>query len=43
MKLVFMDKNVAQWLMKSINQIFIGISSKNFYTFREGDLAYTFQ
>ena len=41
MKLVFMDKNVAQWLMKSINQIVIGISSKNFYTFREGDLAYT--
>ena len=42
MKSVFMGKDVAQWLMKSINQIVIGISSKKFYRFREGDLAYTF-
>ena len=27
--------------MKSIEQIVVGISPKYFYTFREGDLAYT--
>ena len=43
MKSVFMGKNVAQWLMKSIEQIVVGISSKNFYSFREDDLAYTLQ
>ena len=43
MKSVFMGKNVAQWLMKSIEQIVIGISPKHFYTFRESDLAYTLQ
>ena len=41
MKSVFMGKNAAQWLMKSIEQIVVGISPKYFYTFREGDLAYT--
>ena len=43
MKSVFMGKNVAQWLMKSIEQIVVGISSKNFYSFREDGLAYTLQ
>ena len=43
MKSVFMGKNGAQWLMRSIEQIVVGISPKNFYTFREGDLAYTLQ
>ena len=43
MKSVFMGKNVAQWLMKSLEQIIVGISPNNFYTFREGDLAYTLQ
>ena len=43
MKSVFMSKNVAQWLMKSIEQIVVGISPKYFYTFKEGDLAYTLQ
>ena len=43
MKLVFTGKNVAQWLMKSLEQIAIGISPKHFYSFREGDLAYTLQ
>ena len=36
MKTVFMGKNVAQWVIKSIKQIIIGISPKNFYSFREG-------
>ena len=43
MKSVFMGKNVAQWLMKSIEQIVVGISPKYFYMFKEGDLAYTLQ
>ena len=43
MKSVFMGKKVAQWLMKSLEKIFVGISPKYFYSFREGDLAYTLQ
>ena len=43
MKLVFIAKKVAQWLMKRIEQIVVGSSSKYFYSFREGDLAYTLQ
>ena len=43
MKSVFMGKNVALWLMKSIEQIVDGISPKYFYLFKEGDLAYTLQ
>ena len=42
-KSVFMGKNVALWLMKSIEQIVVGFSPKYFYLFREGDLAYTLQ
>ena len=42
-KSVFMDKNVAQWLLKSTGQIVVGISPKYFLTFREGDVAYTLQ
>ena len=43
MKSVFMSKNVAQWFMKSIEQIVVGFSPKYFYTFRDGDVAYTLQ
>ena len=43
MKSVFMGKKVAQWLMKSIEQIIVGINPKYFYSFKEGDLAYTLQ
>ena len=43
MKLVFMGKIAAQWLMKSIEQIVVGFSPKYFYTFRDGDVAYTLQ
>ena len=43
MKLVFIGKKVAQWLMKSLEQIVVGSSLKYFYSFREGDLAYTLQ
>ena len=43
MKSVFMGKIAAQWLMKSIEQIVMGFSPKYFYTFRDGDVAYTLQ
>ena len=43
MKSVFMGKIAAQWLMKSIEQIVVGFSPKYFYTFRDGDVAYTLQ
>ncbi|KAK9988852.1 hypothetical protein SO802_029091 [Lithocarpus litseifolius] len=43
MKSVFMGKNVAQWLMKSLEQIVVGSSPKCFFSFREGDSAYTLQ
>ena len=43
MKSVFMGKKVAQWLMKRLEQIVVGSSLKYFYSFREGDLAYTLQ
>ncbi|KAL0001405.1 hypothetical protein SO802_015186 [Lithocarpus litseifolius] len=38
-----MGKNVAQWLMRSIEQSVVGSNLKNFYSIREGDLAYTLQ
>ena len=43
MKSVFMGKNVAQWLMKRLEQIVVGSSQKYFFSFREGDSAYTLQ
>ena len=43
MRSVFMGKNVAQWLMKNIEHIVVGVNSKQFFTFRDGDIAYTLQ
>ena len=43
MKSVFMGKSVAQWLTKNIEYFVVGISSKQFCTFRDGDIAYTLQ
>ena len=43
MKSIFMGKSVAHWLMKNIERFVVGISSKQFFTFRDGDIAYTFQ
>ena len=42
MESVFMGKNAAQWLMKNIEHV-VGISPKQFFSFREGDIAYTLQ
>lgn len=36
-----MGKSVAQWLKKNIEHIVVGINSKQFFTFRDGDTAYT--
>ena len=43
MKSIFMGKKVAHWLMKSLEQLVVGISPKYFYSFREGDSAYALQ
>jgi len=43
MRSVFMGKNAAQWLMKNIEHIVIGVNFKQFFTFRDCDIAYTLQ
>ena len=43
MKLVFMGKNAALWLMKNIEHTVVGINPKQFFTLREGDTVYTLQ
>ena len=43
MKSIFMGKSAAHWLMKNIERFVVGISCKQFFTFRDGDIAYTFQ
>ena len=43
MKSIFMGKNAALWLMKNIEHTVVGINPKQFFTLREGDIAYTLQ
>ena len=44
MNLVFMGKNAAQWLMKDVEHIVVGVNPKQFFTFRGGgNIAYTIQ
>ena len=43
MRSVFLGKNVAHWLMSNIEHIVVGVSPKQFFTFREGDTAFTLQ
>ena len=43
MKSVFMGKNAAVWLMKNIEHTVVGVNPKQFFSFREGDAAYTLQ
>ena len=43
MKSVFMGKNMVQWLMNNIEHTICGVNPKQFFTFREGDTAYTLQ
>ena len=41
MKSVFMVKNAVLWLMNNIEHTLVGVNSKQFFTLREGDTAYT--
>ncbi|KAK9992895.1 hypothetical protein SO802_022598 [Lithocarpus litseifolius] len=43
MRSIFMGKNASQWLMNHIKHMVVGASSKQFFTFREGDIAFTLQ
>ena len=43
MKSVFTGKSAAQWLIKNIEYFVVGISSKQFFTFRDSDIAFTLQ
>ena len=43
MRSVFMGKIAAQWLMDNIEPIVVGENSKQFFTFRNDDIAYTLQ
>ena len=36
-----MGKNAAQWLMANIEHIVVGANSKQFFTFKDGNIAYT--
>ena len=43
MQSVFMGKSAALWVMRSLEHIVIGVNPKHFFTFRDGDTAYTLQ
>ena len=43
MQSVFMGKSAALWVMRNLEHIVIGVDPKQFFTFREGDTAYTLQ
>ena len=43
MRSVFLGKNAAHWLISNIEHIVVGVSPKQFFTFREGDTTFTLQ
>ena len=43
MQSVFMSKSAALWLMRSLEHTVIRVNPKQFFTFKEGDTAYTLQ
>ncbi|XP_065616425.1 uncharacterized protein LOC112009713 [Quercus suber] len=43
MQLIFMGKSAALWTMRSLEYTVSGVSLKQFFTFRDGDTAYTLQ
>ena len=43
MQSVFMGKSAALWTMRNLEHTVSGVSPKQFFTFREGDIAYTMQ
>ena len=42
MQLVFLGKS-AWWVMQSLEHTMVGVNPKQFFTFRDGDTAYTLQ
>ena len=43
MQSVFMGKSAALWTMRNLEHTVSGVSPKQFFTFREDDIAYTMQ
>ena len=43
MQLVFLGKSAARWVMRSLEHTMVGVNPKQFFTFRDGDTAYTLQ
>ena len=43
MQSVFMGKSAALWTMRNLEHTVSGVSPKQFFTFKEGDTAYTMQ
>ena len=43
MQSVFMGKSATLWIMWNLERTVIGVNPKQFFTFREGDTAYTLQ
>ena len=40
MQSIFMGRNAAWWLLQSLEHTTIGVNPKQFFTLREGDIAY---
>ena len=43
MRSVFLGKLAAQWLMANLEHLVVGVNPKQFFTYREGDTAFTLQ
>ena len=43
MQSVFMGKSAALWIMRNLEHAVIRVNPKHFFTFKEGDTAYTLQ
>ena len=43
MQSVFMGKSAALWIMRNLEPAVIRVKPKHFFTFKEGDTAYTLQ
>ena len=43
MQSVFMGKSAVLWIMRNLEHTMIGVSPKQFFTFRGGDIAFTLQ
>ena len=43
MQSVFMGKSAALWVLRSLEHTMIGVNPMQFFTFRDGDSAYTLQ